>query len=196
VDNIMDLVKSSLSNDVISKIGRHLGQDEDRTQGAVSTALPMLIGALSKSAGRDSGEGLARALDTRHSGDILDNVKGFLDAGDFADGAGILGHVLGNKTEQAATALGGSTGLKKEQASSLMAMLAPVVMGALGKVKRQQNFDAGALTKALAGQEREIDKRTPGLMGALGGLLDADGDGDTDLADLLAQGRRGLSKFL
>ncbi len=195
MESLFDMVRSSLGNDAVRQISNELGQDTKKTEDAVSAALPMLIGALSKSARNDNADGLARALERDHDGAILNNVQDFVRNGNFADGAGILGHVLGSKKEQAAAAVGGSAGMENEKASSLMAMLAPVVMGALGKVKREQGLDAGALTRVLAGEEREIEKKAPGVMGALSGMLDADGDGDTDMADLLAQGRRTLSRF-
>ena len=195
MDTVLDLIRSAMGAKAVDQISEQLGQDHDATTNAVRSAMPVLIGALGKRAQSDGGSGLARAIDKDHDGSILTNVEGFLKAGDFRDGAGILGHLFGAKTNQAATAVGKSAGLNAGQASSLMVMLAPIVMGALGKMKKDSNLDAGRLTEVLSGQGKDLDQRTPGLMGAIGGLLDADGDGDTDLADLLAHGRRHLINF-
>jgi hypothetical protein len=55
-------------------------------------------------------------------------------------------------------------------------MLAPVVLGALGRAKRQGAMGAGDLASML-GQERERVAAAPGGLGGLMGLLDADHDG-------------------
>jgi hypothetical protein len=71
----------------------------------------------------------------------------------------------------------------------LLTLLAPLVMGALGRAQRQQGIDAGSLEGFLS-RERERAERAGGTsMGALGQLLDQDGDGQ--VADDVA--RMGMS---
>lgn len=195
MSSILEMVRASLSDSAVSQISKTLGEDKSKTEDAVKTALPMIVGALSRSAQKGNAEGLANALERDHDGGILNNVSDFMSGGNFEQGSGILGHVMGGKVDAAAKALGGTAGIEREKAASLMAMLAPVVMGAMGKVKRDKGLDADSLKRVLGGEEREIDQQAPGIMGAIGGLLDADGDGDTDMADLLAQGRKSLSRF-
>jgi hypothetical protein len=56
-------------------------------------------------------------------------------------------------------------------------MLAPLVMGALGRAKRQTRADTGGLADLLGGATRQMDQQAPDLMSGLGRMLDADGDG-------------------
>ena len=51
-------------------------------------------------------------------------------------------------------------------------------MGALGKAKRQQGFDAGGLAEMLGQQERAARKTSPSAVDMFSRMLDSDGDGD------------------
>jgi len=59
----------------------------------------------------------------------------------------------------------------------LLTMLAPLVMGALGKKQRQGGLNPSDLGGLLRQEQRTAVKQAPDL-GMLGSLLDADGDGD------------------
>lgn len=190
--SIFDLISSSLDSSAVSQISAQLGQDSNTTRNAINSALPMLIGALTKSAKADSGTGLARALNSRHDGSVLDDVAGYLSKNDQSDGAGILRHVLGANQDLAASTLQMASGVDKEQASSLLATLAPVVLGALGKTKRDSGLRDEDLTRVLDGETRALEEKAPGMMSALTGMLDADGDGNTELSDVLSRGSRML----
>jgi hypothetical protein len=65
-------------------------------------------------------------------------------------------------------------------------MLAPLVMGALGRAKRQGPAGSGGLADILGGATRQVDQQAPDLMGSLGRMLDADGDGSPidDIANI------------
>ena len=63
------------------------------------------------------------------------------------------------------------------QAANLLAMAAPLIMGFLGRQKKQQGFDAGQLASMLGGARDDMVKKQPDAMSALAGLLDSDGDG-------------------
>ena len=59
-----------------------------------------------------------------------------------------------------------------------MTMLAPILMGALGKTKRQQGLDVGGLANLLTGtvtQQRQSAQNP--TMGLVTRFLDQDGDG-------------------
>ena len=192
MSSIFDLITSSLDSRSVAKISDQLGQDKNTTEKAINSALPMLLGALQKSTRADNGSGLANALNTKHDGGVLDNLPGFLSKNDQSDGAGILKHILGSKQDAAAKTLQVASGVDKDQASSLLATLAPVVLGALGKTKRESGLADQDLTRVLDGETQSLEKKAPGMMSALTGILDADGDGDTDLTDILARGSKSL----
>ncbi len=195
MSSILEMVRARLDDASIDTIGGQIGQDRRTTTEAIDSALPMLVGALSRSAHKDGAAGLNRALDRKHDGSVLNDVAAYVGSGDRSDGDGILGHVLGSHRDAAAKMLGASSGIDRDQASSLMATLAPLILGAVGKAKRESKLGAGDLTHMLSSEEQDLKRRAPNMMSAVWGLLDTDGDGDTDLADLVQHGKKGLGKF-
>jgi len=75
------------------------------------------------------------------------------------------------------------------KAGQLLAMLAPLVMGALGRAQQERGLDAGGLTNLLVGEQEQLKQSAPGVMGALGRFLDRDGDGSVldDVGGLLGK---------
>ena len=178
--SLLEMIQGRLSPAAVQQIGQRIGAEPAQTNQAINAALPLLMAAMARNAADPAqAQGLARAVEEDHDGGLLDDLSGFLGApqGRAADGNGILKHVLGNRRGAVEQQLGQGTGLGAAQMAQLLPLLAPLVMAALGKAKRQQGLDAGGLAGVLGGEEAQIRQRAPGLMGTLSGLLDRDGDG-------------------
>ncbi len=187
--SILEMLTQQLGSGGIQKISRSLGADEGATGSAIGAALPLLMGALARnSATNDGAEQLHRALN-RHDGSVLDNVSGFLDQPDENDGNGILGHVLGGRRGTVEAGVSKASGLDQAAVAKLLPMLAPLVMGAVGRTQRQSKADAASLAGVLASERNQIEQEQPALQG-LGRLLDTDGDGQ--VVDDLARMGKGL----
>ena len=187
MDDLMQSIAAQLSGAPMSQLSAQLGTDSQTTESAVQAALPVLLGALAKNSASSGGaDSLAGALDRDHDGSILDDVGGFLGSGGGADGAAILGHVLGTREPTVEAGIGQATGLQAGQVTQLLQMLAPIVLGYLGRQKRQQGMSAGSLGELLGTQSRQAAAQNPAL-GALTSLLDQDDDGTIvdDLGGLL-----------
>lgn len=189
--SLLDTIQGQLSPDAVQQIGRRIGAEPAQTNQAISAALPLLLAAMARNASDPAqAQGLARAIDEDHDGGLLDDLSGFLGApqGRAADGNGILKHVLGSRRGAVEQQLGRGTGLGASQMAQLLPLLAPLVMAALAKAKRQRGLDAGGLAGVLGGEQAQIQQRAPGLMGTLSGLLDRDGDGSAmdDIGGMLS----------
>lgn len=189
--SLLEMIQRRLSPDAVQQIGQRIGADPAQTSQAINAALPLLMAAMARNAADPArAQGLARAVEEDHDGGLLDDLSGFLGApqGRAADGNGILKHVLGNRRGAVEQQLGQGTGLGAGQMAQLLPLLAPLVMAALGKAKRQGGLDAGGLAGVLGGEEAQIRQRAPGLMGTLSGLLDRDGDGSAmdDIGGMLS----------
>ena len=202
--NLIDLLQGQLSEGLVEQLAGQLGgADKAQTADAASGIISMITSALAKNAATPEGAGaLASALDKDHDGSILDDLMGYATGAanpqqqtqsSALNGAGILKHILGGKQANAIDVISKMSGLGNGQTGNLMTMLAPVIMGMLGKQKREQNLDQGGLSEILnktvqssAGQRKEL--------GMIGKFLDQDGDGKVidDLADL---GMKALGKF-
>lgn len=193
MSSVFELLTQQIADGGLSKIQQQLGTDEATTAKAVPAALGTLMSALAKNSASSGGaEALLGALTRDHDGGILDNLTDHLSRPNETVGNGILKHVLGNKQNSVQAGLGQSVGLDAGSSAKLLAMLAPLVMGALGKAQRSGGLDAGAVASML-GQEKEIvAKKLPADLGMLGSLLDQDGDGS--IADDVAKLGGGLLK--
>jgi len=184
----------------LQQVSQQLGMDNSQARNAIGAALPLLLGALGNNASEPQGaQSLLNALQRDHTGSAtqsggfdLGSVLGAVlggSGGSATNGAGILSHVFGGQTPQAAASLGQKTGLDSGRAGQLLAILAPIVMSFLAQRFAQQG-NATELGQAL-GQESQA----AGVgIGDLGKLLDRDGDGQLGLGDVMKLGGDLLGK--
>ncbi len=175
----MDDMLGSLGGDSLGAIGGLLGgADQETTKGVLGAALPAILGAMAQNASTKSGaDSLFGALQNKHDGSILDNLGGFFNQPDTDDGDGILGHVFGNNRPQVEQNIAQQSGFDLGSIVKLLPVLAPLVMGFLGRMTRQNNLDAGGLSNSLQVERKEAEAQ--GIdMGGLLGMLDRDRDGD------------------
>jgi hypothetical protein len=183
--NLLDLLQGQLDDNLIDQLSSQLGgADRQQTATAASGVFSTLVSALAKNAATPEGaSGLANALDRDHDGSILDNLAGFLGGGQAqqpsraTNGAGILGHILGDRQGGAIDMISQMSGLNQGQTGNLMSMLAPMVMGMLGKQKREQGLDMGGLAGMLAGAVNRQQESGNPLINMATRFLDKDGDG-------------------
>ncbi|MCB0557329.1 MAG: DUF937 domain-containing protein [Lewinellaceae bacterium] len=199
--NLMDILQGSLSSGMVEQLSQQLGgADKQQTAAAASGIVTTLMGALAKNASSTEGaQALNNALERDHDGSILDDVMGMLTGNtqtnnsSMLNGAGILNHVLGNKQSGAIDMISKLSGLDSSKTGSLMTMLAPVIMGALGKTKQQQGLDVAGITSLLSGTVSAQKQQNP-TMNLVTSFLDADGDGSI-VDDVANMGMKILGGF-
>ncbi|MFP3855162.1 MAG: DUF937 domain-containing protein [Anaerolineales bacterium] len=176
MDSIIQILVGQLSGDTVGQISRQIGVDESKAQQAVGMALPMLIGALNRNTNDPSGaEALTNALKRDHDGSILNNLPQAVTRQEtINDGQAILGHVMGNKQSGFLNSVSKATGMDPDQVAQLFAMLAPVVLGALGQMQRKKNLDPQGVSTLLEQERSTVEGTGSNLVQ----LLDMDGDGD------------------
>lgn len=191
--DILGGIVSQLGSGGLSQIAQALGTDESKAGDAIGMALPALLGGMAKNAKSPEGaEALAGALD-KHGDGIFGQISDLVGS---QDGSKILGHVLGNKTEATQQQIASGSGLDMGSVAKLLPMLAPLVMGYLGKQKQDKGLSASDLASALGEERAKTEEKAPGL-GGLAAIIDTDGDG-FDLDDIkdLASGSGGLGGLL
>lgn len=199
MSSLTDDLLRQLQGQPLEQMSSQLGLSQSQTAGAVSAALPLLLGALGRNASQPQGaEALFSALQRDHAsaaggldiGSVLGAVLGG-GGGRQTDGAGILGHIFGGRQETAAQGLGQATGLGGGQANTLLKILAPIVLSYLAQRMFSGGGQAAASPQALGnvlGQEHQRIQQDSGAGGLLGAVLDQDGDGQLGLGDLLKIG--------
>ena len=195
MDSILELLINQLGHKNISQISNMLGTDEKSTSSALTTVLPSLVMALARNSSNPEGaQSLSNAISKDHDGSILDDLPGFLSQAEEGPGAGILKHVLGDRTNNVESGLSKATGMDVNSIGKLMKMVAPLVLGALGKIQKEKNLAAQGISGLLNNERQRLEEKSPQPMSLFSQLLDSNHDGDiTD--DVLRMGAGLLGKL-
>lgn len=178
MEKLLDILNSDLGKSLVSNTSSQLGQDKSKTASALSTALPLILGAMKNNASTPQGaQGLLGALSNKHDGSLLNNIGGLLGNSDVLnDGAGILGHVFNGKEQNVAKAVSAKSGMDTSSSMDLLKMAAPFVMAYLGKQTRQQNVtDENGIGNLIGGLLGGGAQKEQSLITK---ILDANGDGN------------------
>lgn len=188
--NLTGLINDALSGDTVSQISQTIGEDESTTSSAIQAALPMLLGGLAHNSSTEEGaSALAGALDRDHDGSVLNDIGGLISGalgGGAANGGGILGHIFGGQQATVAQGVSQASGMDMSKVGPLLAILAPIVMGAIGRTRQQGGVGTADLGGLLGGAAQQMGGGS-GLMGILGQVLDRNHDGSAldDVAGML-----------
>ena len=174
--NLLEQLGGMFTGDIVAQIGQFLGEGTPAVQKAVPAALAALVGGVaSKGATTD---GASRILDLVKSGgfgaETLTGMAASLAGG--ADTKGLLergttlvGSILGDRAGGVADWLSSLSGMGKGSAQSLLGLLAPFVLGMIGKQVKDNNLGAAGLSGLLTGQGTFLQQAAPaGLAGLLG----------------------------
>ncbi len=199
MSELMSMLSQALGGGTVSQIARQIGADETHTSSAITAALPILLGSLDRNSDQPGGaEALFGALSRDHDGSLLDNLGGLLggtlSGSKTTAGTAILGHILGGKQRSVETGLSRSSGMDMATIAKLLPILAPIVMGVLGKLSRQKQLDAQGVSGYLTGERERAQQEQPDAMAVLGKLLDSDNDGDV-VDDVVKLGSGLLGSF-
>lgn len=198
--SLEDLLGQQESSQAVDQISQQVGAQPNLVNSAIQMALPAILSGLANNASTPQGaQSLDNALANDHDGSILDSLGGLGGLGSLAgailgggqtsrqtNAGGILGHIFGNSQGQVAQEISNQSGLNTGQVAQILMMLAPIVMGYLGRQKQQQGLDADGLSNWLGGQQQQIQQQAPQSGGFLNNILDRDGDGSSmdDIASM------------
>ena len=85
MNGILDLINSDMGQQLISGTGNQMGLDKNTTLGALSTAIPLILGAMkNNSSSAEGSEQILSALgNSKHSGSMLDLKYQYLDSTNY-----------------------------------------------------------------------------------------------------------------
>lgn len=180
---VLDTLTRQLTPETVTQIGRQLGADNENVRKGIEVGLPLLLSALAENTASPQGaEALSKALKKDHDGSVLARIPDAVDQYQSGDGGGIVRHVLGDKRQKVEGQLSKETGL---DAGSLLQILAPLLLGALGKTQREQGLDPGGLSDLLQKEQQQIGQNDD-LMGTITSILGS-GTGSVLVGMLLQQ---------
>lgn len=177
---ITQIITQQLGGSAARTLAQRFGISESAANTAVQIGVPLIVAALARNASQpQEAQNLHQAVANDHDGSILDNVMGYLQNPQTADGSGILGHVFGNQRPAIESNLAQATGMDQSSAGGLLETLAPLVMGSLGKAQQENGLDASGLSSLLNNQQQEAQANAPGAMSMLSSMLDQNQDGSS-----------------
>lgn len=147
---LIDLLTGNTGNQVAEQAENKFGISKTQVIALLAVAAPLIISYLrKKSQDANEAEALNNALDKDHDGSILDDVSQ-ADARQ-SEGGSILNHIFGEEKPNVENRLSQNTGISIDKIGPILSMLAPVIMGYIGKEKQQNNVGAGGLGDLLGG---------------------------------------------
>lgn len=175
--NILDLLKGQLGSAAIGKVAELIGDNSSNTSSAIESMLPALVGGLINKGNTEQGaSGILDFLNEgNHDGSMFDNLSGLLGNGSkmstlMSVGSAALPFILGGKKAGMLSLLSRVTGMGSSKSSSLMSILAPMVLGMIGKQVKGSGLNASGLMDMLMGQKEHVAKAAPAELSSLLGF--------------------------
>ncbi len=178
--NLLSLLKDQMGSSAVSQIGSLLGEDASTTQKGIDAAMPSLLGGLMNKvsgSGLDGASSLLNLIKTdKHDGSLLSNMSGLFSGGESTNsllktGTGLLTSLFfGSRSNSMFDLIGRAAGFRNSRSSSsILGMLAPIVLNMIGKRVFSGGLDSLGLKKLLLGQKDHVKAAAPaGLASALG----------------------------
>ena len=155
--NLVDLVKSQLTPDLLGKLAGQVGASESQTKSAVGAAVPALLSAL---AGSTSQAGGAQKLLSAMTG--LGSMSDMLSGAALDKGTGLLGSLFGGSTLSGiVSTLAKFSGLGGDSTSKLLGYLMPMVLGGVMSSFKGKTPDAAGLMNLFSENKSAIANAIP-----------------------------------
>ncbi len=174
--NLIDIVKQQLTSSVLDKVASLLGEDKHAINSGIGASLPAVLGGMANKATDINGAQslLTSMASGNHDGSIFDSLGSLLGGGSATQGLMNSGSTLtnslfGNKMSGIIDFIASHAGIKSSSASSLMSMVAPLLMGSIGK-QLGGNASVATLMSLMGSQLPNIQAALPAGMGKVLGL--------------------------
>jgi outer membrane protein OmpA-like peptidoglycan-associated protein len=175
--NLLDIVTKELSGENAGKIAAFLGESSSSVTGSIGPAAASVIaGLMSRASAHDGAQDIFSRINSGgYTGDFLKRFSGMLAGKSGTDdllktGSDLLSFLFGSKLGNLETVVSSATGLAKGSSSSMLAMLAPLIMGILGKQTADENLDSAGVVKLLDSQKDFVQSAAPAALSNVLGL--------------------------
>jgi len=207
--NLIDLFKSTIGDTLVRQTSGFLGESSQSISSSLESIVPSLLGTMILKGNTDTG---AKGLLEYISGNGLDDATmtetGFLEGGSgieqlMAKGSGVLQYLVGDRLTAMMDWISGGGGLKTSSASSLLKMVAPLLMGFVGRLVKERSLNASGVKDLLLSQSEYVKQSTPSGLSELLGFSSLGEPVAASSANMSSSGgtnapvaRGGMSKFL
>ncbi len=164
--NIVELVKEQVSDQLMNTLSGSLGAGAEQTSSALAGALPSLLNGITNAAGNPKGAvdlfNAAQQQDDNMLGDIGNLLGGDKSQAVTESGNSLLTSLLGEGAlGQLAGVIASVAGVNRGNSSSLLGMLAPIIIGVIKNKVLEGGLNAGSLSNMLVGQRDNVNAAMP-----------------------------------
>ncbi|WP_448954299.1 DUF937 domain-containing protein [Labrys neptuniae] len=168
--NLPSLVSQLLTPDLVQRAAGLIGIDPALATRLVGAAVPAVLGAFaSEASSPDGAKGISDLISNQDPG-LFDTLAAGVTSGDakvLASGGAVLTSLLGEEGfNQLASVLGQATGATPQAASSVLGLIGPAVVGALGNQSPENWSDGAAVASLFAGEKQAITSALPASLAA------------------------------
>jgi len=194
--NIIKDLGGLVTNQIVKQAAESFGESESGISSAIGSLVPTILGGMLNKSKDPSGFGqIFDMVSNKDNAGFLDNLGGLLGGGNLAQGdpkdvgGGLMGSLFGDKVGGILDLVGSLAGVKRSSSSGLLGMVAPMIMGYLGKKILGGGLNPAGLIDMLMGQKGNISGAMPqGIADMIG--FDTGGD---DLIDKAADAVSGAA---
>lgn len=192
--NISNILTSVLTPSAKEAFAKKLGVDSAKADALLTQLTPLLTAALANNAStKDGATALNAALEKDHDGSIFDVLNEETLAARELDGQKIIEHIFHNNKDAVENGVASATGESKDTINKALSLLGPIVMGSLGKVKKEQGFGVDDIAQILQSMNSgNVDGG--GIQSILTDMLDTNNDGSAK-DDILRMGINAVKRF-
>ena len=195
--DITQIISSTITKQLTKGISQKTNLPQKQTQSVLELAIPLLMGGLAKNSANPQGaNNLLEALTKDHDGSILKNPSSAINKEETeTDGEKILKHILGNKQASASQAIANQLNIDTNQVTQILSLIAPFVMGALGKKQKNSHLDSSSLSELLLSTMNQKTKSAQ-KTNLISAILDQNDDGSVvdEIANIGLKAIGGLFK--
>jgi outer membrane protein OmpA-like peptidoglycan-associated protein len=208
VENLMELMQSSLTPQLAGDASTYLGESPASTRSAVTAAIPAILAGLAQKSATAGGAAQLFNMITSPQVDtgLAANPAGWLGGGPktaslLSQGSSLLQGLFGDRTGALADAVGSVSGMKTAAVSTLLSLAAPSILAWLKRYLTQGRLDSGGLASLLGGQgeylRTRVDDRVSGALGFAtpAALLSSFSSGVTGAASRVVEGVENVGTY-
>ena len=129
MDLVSTIVKSLTSNSSLGALAGKVGVDPDTIEKAIASAIPSLVGSMTKNASTAAGAKSLMGALSQHEDDrdVSDQLK---DA-DEEDGNKIIGKIMGDDKDDFISSIAKKAGINVGQSNQLLSSIAPSLLSSI-----------------------------------------------------------------
>jgi len=194
--NIIKDLGGLVTDQIVKQAASSLGESESGITSAIGSLVPTILGGMLNKSSDASGLGqIFDMVSNKDNAGFLDNLGGLIGGGNLAQGdpkdvgGGLMGSLFGDKVGGILDLVGSLAGVKRSSSSGLLGMVAPMIMGYLGKKILKGGLNASGLMDLLGGQRQNISSAMPqGIADMIGfdtgdSIMDKASDAVSDAAN-------------